>query len=71
MRIIAILSVLCLAACSGDPRSYGITGPGKPQAPPEQPDDSSVGRPGIPDSGTVYGPSVVPSTGSNRYWGYN
>ena len=39
--------------------------------PAELPDDSSVGRPGIPDSGTVYGPSVVPSTGSNRYWGYN
>jgi hypothetical protein len=71
MRFVVILAVLCLAACSGNPRDYGITGPGQGPAPPVHPDDSSVGQPGIPDSGTVYGPSVVPNTGSNRYWGYN
>jgi hypothetical protein len=71
MRIASVLLLLCLAACSGDPRSYGITGPGSPAQPPEQPDDATVGQPGLPNSGTLYGPSVVPNTGTGRYWGYN
>ena len=71
MRIASLLLLLCLAACSGDPRAYGITGPGVPPSPPVQPDDSALGQPGIPDSSTVYGPSVTPSTGPNKFWGYN
>lgn len=71
MRIAPLLLLSCLAACSGDPRHYGITGPGATQAPPALPDDSTLGQPGLPDSSTVIGPSITPSTGPNHYWGYN
>jgi hypothetical protein len=71
MRIALFLLLSCLAACSGDPRSYGITGPGRQPAPPALPDDATLGQPGIPDGGSVVGPSITPSTGSNRFWGYN
>jgi hypothetical protein len=71
MRIVAIVLLLCLAACSGNPAAYGITGPGRAPSPPEQPDDASVGQPGLPDASAVYGPSLAPSTGPSGFWGYN
>ncbi len=66
----ALLFLLGLAACSGDPAAYGITGPGA-MRPVPGPRDTTVDAPAIPDTGTVYGPSVVPSTGGGHYWGYN
>lgn len=71
MRIASCLLLLCLGACSGDPRAYGITGPGAAPQPPPQPNDSTLGDPGVPNTGSVYGPSITPSTGSGRFWGYN
>jgi hypothetical protein len=71
MRFVSILLLLCLAACSGNPHAYGITGPVKQEQPPEQPDDADVGSPGIPASGTPYSTGVTPTTGATRFWGYN
>jgi len=70
MRLALVLLPLCLAACSGDPSAYGITGPGAPPKPPAQPDDATLTQPGLPSSGSAYGPSVNPSTGYGRFWGY-
>jgi hypothetical protein len=73
MHSLVALSVLfVLAACSGDPRSYGITGPGtqavtKPE--PARTGDSAM--PGVPTTGTYYGPTTAPVTGSSGFWGYN
>ena len=64
MRILSLL--LLLTACSGDPRDYGITG-ARPVQPPAAREDLS----GIPDSSGVIGPSVTPTTGGGRFWGYN
>ena len=72
MRAIAtLLLLLGLAACSANPAAYGITGPGRPPVLPAQPGDADVGQPGLPNSASVYGPSIVPSTGTGRFWGYN
>jgi hypothetical protein len=76
MRTVSALGLLILlAACSGDPASYGITGPGT-QPPPaaasvtvQSPDTSPT--PGVPTTGTPYGPSNAPSTGGSGFWGYN
>jgi hypothetical protein len=75
MRIVLILGLaLVLAACSGDPRSYGITGPG-PQlapAPVAEPTGQDINTvPGVPTSGSYYGPSTGPTSGSTGFWGYN
>jgi hypothetical protein len=67
-RAASLLVLLGLAACSGNPRDYGITGPGS--TPSLQP-DTTLGMPGVPDASTVYGPSLEPTTGSGRFWGYN
>lgn len=74
MRTILTLGLLiALAACSGDPRSYGITGPGTHSAPAtpanETPDSAPVA--GVSTSGTSYGPSNRPTTGASGFWGYN
>jgi hypothetical protein len=75
MRSLLVFGLLfALAACSGDPRSFGITGPGPPQA-VAQPDPAQTGgtssAPGVPTSGTYYGPTNAPVTGSSGFWGYN
>jgi hypothetical protein len=75
MRSLLVLGLLLvLAACSGDPRSFGITGPGAPAVP--KPDatqtrDDTNGMPGVPTTGTYYGPTTGPVTGSSGFWGYN
>jgi hypothetical protein len=75
MRVaLAFGLVLVLAACSGDPRSFGITGPGvqtvtQPDAAPTGADTSPT--PGAPTSGSYYGPSNGPITGGSGFWGYN
>lgn len=70
MRILAALVLFGLAACSGNPGAYGITGPNAPVQ-PEAPTDATLTAPGLPDNGTMYGPTVAPTTGQSRYWGYN
>ena len=63
---------MALSACAGDPRSYGITGPGAGPAPAAAPmgmDPDQV--PGVPPYGTFYGPTNAPVTGSSGFWGYN
>ncbi len=67
-------SFLALTACSGDPRSYGITGPGSqppPAAMPGPTGDDTSAIPGVPTSGSYYGPSNGPMTGGSGFWGYN
>jgi hypothetical protein len=75
MRSLPLLGLLLvLAACSGDPRTFGITGPGGPALP--KPDaaqtrDDTNSMPGVPTTGTYYGPTNGPVTGSSGFWGYN
>jgi hypothetical protein len=72
--LLALGLLLILAACSGDPGSFGITGPGSPAATkpdPAQTRDDTNGMPGVPTSGTYYGPTNGPVTGSSGFWGYN
>jgi hypothetical protein len=74
MRALIALGLLTvLAACSGDPRDYGITGPGPPPAKvvhhEDEPDTSPT--PGVTTTGTSYGPSTGPVTGTSGFWGYN
>ena len=74
MRTIFALGLLfALAACSGDPRAYGITGPGiqpAPAAPPVDTPDTAT-APGMSTSGTSYGPNIKPTIGASGFWGYN
>jgi hypothetical protein len=66
----ALAAMLVLAGCSGAPADLGITGPTAPVM-PQEPDDSNIDRPGLPDPMGGYGPSVVPSTGGGRFYNYN
>jgi hypothetical protein len=74
MRTVSALGLLTLlAACSGTPASYGITGPGT-QPPPAAvtvPSPDTSPTPGMSTTGTSYGHSSEPSTGSSGFWGYN
>jgi len=69
-RALTLGVLFALAGCAGSPADLGITGPAAP-LPPEQPDDGTVERPGLPDAGAGYGPSIRPGTGSGRYFNYN
>lgn len=72
MRTVMLAAILILAGCSGDPRSYGITGPGQQPAPtPGVSSGALPADPGVPTTGTYYGPSVTPMQGSSGFWGYN
>jgi hypothetical protein len=74
MRTILSLGFLMLlAACSGDPKSWGITGPGAQPPPvvgPTDPLDTDT-SPGVSTSGTSYGPTNRPTSGSSGFFGYN
>lgn len=72
---LALGPILMLAACSGSPASYGITGPGTiatpvvpsiPRAAPE-----TNGNPGVSTTGTFYGPDNGPVSGPNGFYNYN
>jgi hypothetical protein len=65
-----LLLLLCLSACSGDPGAYGITGPAPP-TPPVPMEDSRAGTPGVPEPASAISPSIYPTTGNGRFWGYN
>ncbi len=75
MRALSALALLIvLTGCSGDPRSYGITGPGTAPAPviaspAETPDAAPM--PGVSTTGSSYGPNSRPNTGTSGFWGYN
>jgi hypothetical protein len=74
MRIAVVLGYLILlTACSGDPRSLGITGPGVQPAPAVVPLDApdSDTAPGVSTSGPLYGPTNRPTSGSSGFFGYN
>jgi len=72
--ILAFGLLIVLAGCSGGPAAYGITGPGsQPVAvvvpPAETPDTAPT--PGVTTTGTSFGPSNRPTTGTSGFWGYN
>jgi hypothetical protein len=72
-KVLALGFLTFLAACSGDPRSFGITGPGAeppPVAPPIASPDTAA-APGVSTTGPTYGPSTAPSSGNSGFWGYN
>jgi hypothetical protein len=72
--VLAFGIVMLVAACSGDPKSYGITGPGQnpitPVAPMADPNASSP-APGVPTSNSYYGSSIGPIPSSSGFFGYN
>lgn len=73
MRAILTLGCLiALSACSGDPKSFGITGPG-PQGTPSGPVFQVPGEtsPGVSTSGSYYGPSNGPVKSNSGFFGYN
>jgi hypothetical protein len=63
-----LLIVLGLSACSGGPRSLGITGPG-PQGPPLSAPPAGMGD--LTDYGVIYEPAIGETNGGGRFWGYN
>lgn len=63
MRFLIFPLLLCLAACTSDPRALGITGPGQL----EQPKTAQEAVPG----GDLTTPQAVPNTGNGKFWGYN
>ncbi|HTW69796.1 MAG TPA: hypothetical protein VME47_07920 [Acetobacteraceae bacterium] len=78
MRTICLaLMLLVLAGCAAGPQALGITGPqgstnkaaAAPAVPP--PPTDPLDNPGLMQSGTRYGPTYTPSTGSSGFWGYN
>jgi len=71
MRGLLLLAVLALAGCEDSPGALGITGPTSPAPGRAAPDDSTIGNPGIPDSGNGYGPSMGPSPTGGKFFNYN
>jgi hypothetical protein len=74
MRFVFAVGLLTLlAGCSGDPRSFGITGPGTQPEPaaPAGPTPDTTTAPGMSTTGPMYGPSIGPSNGNSGFWGYN
>jgi len=71
--VLAFGLLMLLVACSGDPQSYGITGPGPQPAPVVVPADTDTSNPipGVPTSGSYYGPSNGPIPSTGRFFGYN
>ena len=63
------LLLIGLGGCSQSPQSLGITG-APLAAPPEAEGDNVILAPGIPQGNSTYNPSVLPSTGGGRFYGY-
>jgi hypothetical protein len=77
-RAILLSTLLGIGACSATPASFGITGPGIAPPPTFKPlpanDDSAVGQPGLPDSGSQFAPSLLPAGDAatpGGFYGYN
>ena len=58
-----------LTACGSSPQSLGLTG-AVPVAPPEAQGDNVISDPGAPQGNATFNPSVLPTTGGGRYYGY-
>ncbi len=58
-----------LTACGRSPQSLGITG-ALPGTPPEAEGDNVIRDPGAPQGNASFNPSVLPTTGGGRYYGY-
>jgi len=77
MRAVLVLGLLIsVTACSGDPKSYGITGPGQHPVTPgvgsiANPDSSTTPTPGVPTPDSYYGSSIGPIPSSSGFYGYN
>ncbi|MFL5281018.1 MAG: hypothetical protein ACJ8AW_08450 [Rhodopila sp.] len=72
--VLAFGAVMLLAACSGGPGAYGITGPGpQPVAPvnPMADPDATAPPPGVPTTDSYYGSSIGPIPSSSGFFGYN
>lgn len=68
--LIMAFLLVTVAGCAASPQSLGLTG-AQPVPPPPLPNDATLQPPGIAvDTGTNYGPSMVPTTGAGRYYGY-
>jgi hypothetical protein len=73
MRWIVLGLLVLLSACSGDPKSWGITGPGGASQPAasNDPVPEATTPPGMSTTGSTYGPTGGASSGTSGYWGYN
>ncbi len=69
-RLLLLLSLSALAGCASSAASLGLTG-APLAAPPAEPSDATIGQPGINPEVGPYTPSLVPSTGGGRYFGYD
>jgi hypothetical protein len=78
--VLLLAGLLGLAACGTTPATFGITGPGtsppptfKPPPTPED-SDAAVGIPGLPNTNSVYSPSLKPAGDAatpGSFYGYN
>lgn len=68
-RLAACATIVLLVGCSRSPASLGLTGAVPPQA-PETASDALIGTPGVHPGDGLYTPSLTPSTGGGRYFGY-
>jgi len=69
-----LLPLLLLAGCAGGPAALGITGPHGSTlgtAPAPRPGTDPLDNPNALQSGVRYGPSMAPTTGGGRFWGYD
>ncbi len=69
-RLALLLACLpALAGCAGSAESLGLTG-APLTAPPAEASDATIGLPGVNPGTGPYTPSLLPSTGAGRYFGY-
>ncbi len=72
LTLLAVVAAVLsgLAGCAASPTALGLTG-AQPQTPPGEPQDSTVGLPGLPEPGgyqsTGFGMPV--GIGGGRYYG--
>ncbi len=69
MRWLALLLPLAMAACAGNPKALGITGPGDAALVPPA-GDSNTGATDLLQDTNPYAPAMVPTTEGGRYWNY-
>jgi len=68
--LVLALWLPALAGCASSAAKLGLTG-APLTAVPEEPSDADVSLPGIQPGAGTYTPSLVPSTGRGRYYGYS
>ncbi|MBV9247926.1 MAG: hypothetical protein JO227_01585 [Acetobacteraceae bacterium] len=65
------LILTMMGGCASGPEALGITGPGGSEGLSVPSPEQVLERTGPFQSGGRYAPSMVPSTGNGRYWGYD